>query len=554
MRQPIQTIFEMLRYHCENEVVEFKKAENGFDFDDLGKYFSALSNEANLRKKDFAWLVFGVHDKSREVVGTTYKNGAKSLQKLKHDLAQHTTGCNTFREIFELEEEGKRVLLFQIPPASRGIPVAWQGHFYGRRGESLVALDMNKYDEIRRQTIDEDWSRQIAEEATIEDLEPLALKKAREEFKAVHPRLANEVDAWDDMELLGRAGVVVKGHLTNSAVLLLGKPTSAHLISPAIANITWVLVDGHGEKQDYEHFSIPFLLTVDEALAKIRNLNQRIMPGGTLFPDVVKQYDEYSIREILHNCIAHQDYMMQERITMVESPDSVTFSNGGSFLPGTVQNAIEQVGPQKFYRNHALCQGMVNFNMIDTIGRGIRKVFTEQRKRFFPMPDFYIDEEKREVTVKIYGRIIDERYYRLLKANPDLSLGDCIALDAVQKHEVIGKEEVARLRKLHLIEGRYPNLFLSEYAAKTSDNNELKMEYIKNKSFNDQHFKKMIVSYLRSFGGATRAELNTLLQSKLSDVLSDEQKIRKIGNLLSGLKKEGIIRLSEKKKWVLVEV
>lgn len=192
--------------------------------------------------------------------------------------------------------------------------------------------------------------------------------------------------------------------------------------------------------------------------------------------------------------------------------------------------------------------------MIDTIGRGIRKVFTEQRKRFFPMPDFYIDEEKREVTVKIYGRIIDERYYRLLKANPDLSLGDCIALDAVQKHEVIGKEEVARLRKLHLIEGRYPNLFLSEYAAKTSDNNELKMEYIKNKSFNDQHFKKMIVSYLRSFGGATRAELNTLLQSKLSDVLSDEQKIRKIGNLLSGLKKEGIIRLSEKKKWVLVEV
>ena len=64
----------------------------------------------------------------------------------------------------------------------------------------------------------------------------------------------------------------------------------------------------------------------------------------------------------------------------------------------------------------------------------------------------------------------------------------------------------------------------------------------------------MIVQSLRSFGGATRLELNTLLQTKLSDVLTEEQKIRKIGNMLSALKKDGVIRLSEKKKWILVEV
>ena len=76
----------------------------------------------------------------------------------------------------------------------------------------------------------------------------------------------------------------------------------------------------------------------------------------------------------------------------------------------------------------------------------------------------------------------------------------------------------------------------------------------RNKSFNDLHFKDMIIQYLRSFSGASRAELNTLLQSKLSDVLTEEQKIRKIGNMLSALKKEGIIKLTEKKKWVLVKV
>lgn len=42
-------IFNKLWEHSENEVVEFKKAETNFDIDELGKYFSALSNEANLR-------------------------------------------------------------------------------------------------------------------------------------------------------------------------------------------------------------------------------------------------------------------------------------------------------------------------------------------------------------------------------------------------------------------------------------------------------------------------------------------------------------------------
>ena len=57
-------IFNKLWEHSENEVVEFKKAETNFNIDELGKYFSALSNEANLRDHEFAWIVFGVWDKN----------------------------------------------------------------------------------------------------------------------------------------------------------------------------------------------------------------------------------------------------------------------------------------------------------------------------------------------------------------------------------------------------------------------------------------------------------------------------------------------------------
>lgn len=88
-----------------------------------------------------------------------------------------------------------------------------------------------------------DWSAEIIQNATLEDLDATALAKARTEYKTVHPRLAEEVDAWDDMELLCRAGVAIKGKLTRAAILLLGKETSTYLISPAVATITWVLVD-----------------------------------------------------------------------------------------------------------------------------------------------------------------------------------------------------------------------------------------------------------------------------------------------------------------------
>ena len=236
----IYEIFRNLRYHHENEVVEFKKAENSYDFDDLGKYFSALSNEANLRAKEFGWLVFGVENKTREIVGTTYKNSATSLQKLKYDLSQHTTDRNTFRDIHELTVEGKRVLMFQIPAAPRGIPMGWQGHFYARRGESLVALDMSKYEEIRRQTSDFDWSKQIVEGATIADLDEEAVKKAREGYKEHYQKQKKEVDGWSDEVFLNKAKLTIDSRITNTAILLLGKPESLHYINH-IGEIVWRL-------------------------------------------------------------------------------------------------------------------------------------------------------------------------------------------------------------------------------------------------------------------------------------------------------------------------
>ena len=61
----------------ESEVVEFKEAKTNYSFNDIGKYFSALSNEANIRGFQEAWLVFGISN-DKKFTGTEFRKQAES--------------------------------------------------------------------------------------------------------------------------------------------------------------------------------------------------------------------------------------------------------------------------------------------------------------------------------------------------------------------------------------------------------------------------------------------------------------------------------------------
>lgn len=543
-------IFTNLIQHKESEVVEFKKAENNFDFDDLGKYFSAMSNEANLRGLDFAWLIFGYDEKKHEIVGTSYKNGEGALNNLKHDFSQHTTDGQTFREIIPIEVDGKRILMFKIPASPRNIVMKWKGIAYGRDGESLKPLNQSKQDEIRRQTPAPDWSAEIVSDATIDDLDEVAIAKARKMFKKVHSRIpVEEVNRWSTEEFLSKCELMVNGKLTRAAIILLGKMFSDSKLRPAVAEVTWTLRDEKQDVVDYEHFSVPFILTVDEILAKIHNLTLREMPGGTLFPDTMKQYDDYTIREALHNCIAHQDYNLRQRINFVENPGFLYYANGGSFIPGTLENALATNGPQRFFRNACLCKAMVHFNMIDTVSRGIKKMFTEQMERRFPMPDYEIDNEKKEVAVRIYGNAINERYTKLLKDNENLTLHDCISLDAIQKGHRIDDEIAQDLLKRGLIEGEAPNYIISLGVAKASRQ---LPQYTKAKGLDKARLKQMVLQLLQNAGkdGARREIIYDYLKDLLPSNKSQEQQLRYLGRLLVEMNEEGTIERSGL-RWML---
>jgi ATP-dependent DNA helicase RecG len=543
---------ELMALPAETEWVEFKAARTSFDFDDLGRYFSALSNEANLKGQPCGWLLFGVRDKPREIVGTSYRPDRPGLDSLKREIAHKTTNRITFLDIHELPLADGRVLLFQIPAAPAGVPVAWEGHWYGRDGESIGPLNILEVEQIRGQTIRLDWSAGLCADATIADLDPGAIAKARQEYTTKNPGKAVEMGSWNDATFLSKAKVLIGGKVTRAAILLLGKDEAEHFLSPAIARMSWVLRDANGAEADYEHFGPPFLLNIESVFARIRNLRYRYLADGSLFPTEISKYEPWVIREALHNCIAHQDYTLQGRINVVEESDALVFTNLGSFIPQTVETVIDRDAPPERYRNPFLANAMVNLNMIDTIGSGIRKMFTLQRKRFFPLPDFDLSDPQR-VAVRITGKVLDENYTRMLMSKTDLDLQDVIALDKVQKRLRLSEVEFRLLKSKGLVEGRRPNLFVAaRVAAATGD----KAAYIRNRALDKTHYMQLVVAFLRQYRKATREELDQLLLSKLSDALSAQQKRNKIRNLLQEMRRDGTIRPTGPRKtaeWVLAK-
>ena len=539
----------------EDELVEFKEATNDYDKNKIGQYFSAISNEANLKNHQFGWLIFGVRDKDKKIIGSNYRK-MSGLDKLKHEISMGTTGNISFIDIFELcpnvDDETKRVLMFKIPAAVTAVPTGWNSHYYAREGESLVPLSMEKIERIRREH-HKDWSKQTIENGTVENLDKeailLARKNYKEKIKKAH--IIEEIDDMTDEEFLTKIRLMMDGKLTNAAMVLLGNNDFCHLIERP-PTVMWRLYGGTGEDLDYEIFEIPFITVGERIYHKIRNLTYRYMPNQmTLFPIETQQYDQSLFYELLNNCMAHQEYAMGARIHVNEFEDKLKFTNPGSFMPGDIRTVLDPSYAPPFYRNQLLAETMTKLFMIDTASMGIRKVFKLLKKKYFPMPDY--DISANQVSVTVYGKVLDINYTRLLFDNPDFDLNTVFLLDQVQKGKRISAEESRKLRKMKLIEGNMPNIYLASNVASLLDEQD---RYIKNKAFDDQYYKDLIVGYLKEYKKAQKKDIMKLVAPKLSDVLDDKQKNYKVQNLLKSLKRNKIITLDSENKrtasWVLL--
>ena len=529
-------------YPTENEKCEwkeFKSLKNSISGDGGGDVISYISAIANMQGGS---LVIGIQDQTHAIIGIQEFAGY-TIEDIRFRINGNITNLNVDKfsvQEFTTSDTNKVVWIFHIPKHQFRLPVYAHKKTWQRIDDNLVEMTKARLDAILEQVqVNEDWSKSIIPEASLKDLDSEAMKKARVEFKKRNPKYSDEVDNWNDLDFLNKAKLTIKGKITRTALILLGKDESEHYLGSSV-KIRWNLKTIDNQDKDFEIFSIPFILSVDEVYKKIRNLKYRYLRDGTLFPDEVLRYEPFIIRESLNNAIAHQDYSKGARINVVEfEDDHLVFSNYGSFLPKSVEDVVLNDTPEEVYRNPFLVEAMKNLDMIETQGGGIRKIFNFQKQRFFPLPNYNFEDNKVKVTIT--GKILDENFAKIILKNSNLGLDEIILLDKVQKHKEISESEFKHLKKLKYIEGSRINFYLSYHIIESTNDENLQAEYLANRSFDDSHFKDMILECLKKWGKTKRNKIDNLIIPKLSTVLSEEKKKNKVTNYLSALRMEGKI-------------
>lgn len=543
------------KYNRETRHLEFKS--NYQDANSLGEYISSLSNGATLDNEEYGYLFFGVNDATLDVEGTTFNPFA---QKVSFKLDKSSKTPNQYLELglrqyidpkinFQIRSftanNGNRIVAFIIP-AAKEEPTYFMGKAYVR--VDSCKTDLKNYPEWIRQIYNsrKDWSAEIVETATLEDLDSEAVAHALDGYCQRFPHRAVEArEKWSTSEFLDHAKVTINGKITHTAILLLGKEESAHYLNH-IAQIVWRL--DSGEERAATIFHPPFLLSAINVRKAIRNYQFKIFPNNALLPAEVWKYDNRSILEALHNCIMHQDYTMNERIVVNEYVDKLVFTNAGAFYDGVYEDYVEGKTTPKRYRNQFLSNAMVNLKMVDSQGFGIHEMYQHQRERFLPMPD-YDKSSESHVILEIPGQVINREYSETLMRNGSLDLLTIVLLDRVQKGKPLTKDALKRLRKQKLVEGRCPNLIISRKVAEITHQ---EAEYTDLSGFDDQWYRDLILKALKDHGKLRRADFDKLLIPKLPGILSAAQKKNRIDRLLRELRSKGLIVAGKDRIWRLM--
>lgn len=545
------------RFPKEDERYEWKEWRSlksnisGRKGDDLVSYVSALAN------MDGGCVVIGVQDKTLAVTGIQ-DFADYTVENVVHRVLGKTPGLPSMGlrvEELRASDTGAVVWLVHVPRHGPRELVLAHDQAWQRDGDSLTILREDRRRAILLEHLaGEDWSAAVVSGATLDDLEPAAVAKARDKYFEKHQRdpRASEIPQWPVPKLLDKIGLTVHGQITRACLLLLGLPERAMaLLSPHPVEITWKVA----AERVAELFHPPFLLTTTQVAQYIRNPNIKLFPAHELLAVTLPRYDTHTVLlEGLHNCLAHQDYAQCGRVVVEESTGMVRMINLGGFFDGQPDDyASGQRTPER-YRNERLAKAMVEVGMIDKQGFGIHDMVQAQRRRFLPLPDYEGSTPLRTVF-NVHGQEIDANYTRWLMDRTDLPIEHVLWLDRLQKGRKLDTTQIAELREAGLVEGRSPKLHISARVAVATGQ---EVEYLNQRRPDVDDYKSALCKLL-ALGPQPRAKVDALLLPKLQLWIPElAQRKEYVKALLKEMSKEGRIRniggKTKAARWALASV
>lgn len=527
---------ELKSMGTEHEWLDFKHAETNFEFDKLGKYFSAISNEANLAGESCGWLVFGLEDSTLDIKGTNYLPTPAARTKIIGDIAAKLNTRSSFLEIHEYVSPEGRVLLFEIPAAPRNIPVEWKGFGYCREGESIMPLSTEKRERIRKQK-PEDWSAFPAEGTTVDDLDEDAVQYLREKLSEV--KKDKSYLKVPLVNLLNRLSLLTNGVPNNTALIFLGKTEVAKRYHPEVYKLAWKYEDKANNIVLRKIFEAPLIDKLELVQDEIERFNTQLADLD-LFRRDIKQYDRGAIEELLINGLVHRDWSINLWNEIYQTPLEIRFTNFGIFHADLLLAITKNHRPP--YSNPSMADFLQHINLMEREGGGLRRVYSTQLGRGVRViSEFLNNFDPPRVDFILKGKVENIDFAKLvLAAENEIEIFDLLLLDKIiggknKVGEDLTIDDAERLRQTGYIEIRGRKHRKCFVSATLADSIGKRGDYVRKKGFTKDQKITMIMNTFDEYGKVKMKDVYDLFpddaQSSLRNLMKnlvDAGRIRRI--------------------------
>ena len=422
----------------EGENIEFKRAENHFEFDELAKYASAIANRGG------GYVVLGITDqRPRQVVGS------RAFVQPERTRAGLMEQLHLRIDFHLLEFEGKRVLVFDVPPHPVGVPIQFKGIAWWRVGDSLVAMPMDEMRAIFAEA-GHDFSADVCKEASIEDLDPAAITAFRRRWvdKSGNAALAN----LPPEQLLRDCEAITEKGVTFAALAMFGtRPALGRLLGQCEVIFEYRSTEASGAAQQREEFRAGFFSFYDRLweLINLRNNKQHYQDG--MFVLDVPTFDERVVREAILNAVSHRDYQLGGSIFIRQYPHRLVVDSPGGFPPDiTLDNILDRQSP----RNRRIADILARCGLVERSGQGMNVMFELSVKQAKALPDFR-GTDRYHVQVTLDGMVQDPKLLTMMERIGQETLqwfntGDFLVVNHIRRDQAV--PEVLRDRLPRLLE------------------------------------------------------------------------------------------------------
>ncbi len=420
----------------EDEHLEFKEANNRFDFELLVKYSCAFANEGG------GHVVLGVTDRQpRRVVGS---QAFTDIQRAKLGIIER---LRLRIDAWELAHPDGRVLVFSVPGRPIGVPLEYKGAYWMRGGESLVAMTSDQLKRIFEEA-QPDFSAQVCPASVPADLDPVAIAEFRRRWAAKAKR--EDLPAASDVRLLEDAELVVDGGVTYAALVLLG---SERALGRHLAQAELVFECRSDEAsiafQQRVDFRRGFFLFFDELWRLIDTRNDPHSYQEGLFRYEVKAFNEEAVREAVLNAVSHRDYRLAGSTFVKQVPSKLEVSRPGGLPAGvTPENIVFRQSP----RNRRIAEALARCGLVERSGQGADRMFGAAIREGKLPPDF-TGTDAHQVRVTLHGKVQDEAFLVFLERlsqerQATLHVDDLIVLDAIHRQLPVAAHLKPRINPL----------------------------------------------------------------------------------------------------------